>query len=120
MKVIAIPTQEISMIVQEKLFELGYEWLSKNKTFFKYPVDDNGKETYICLHEEKKLSHCNRDYYLKEFPEIYEEITMYDLFQMKSDTIELTNKNGEVMQIPRKSLEDLIKIGRFLNEQSCI
>jgi len=113
-KVIAIPTQEISMIVQEKLFELGYEWCD-GKIFKKYPVENHGKETYLCLNEDKLLTYCDKSY-LEENSDDYEKITMHDLFQMESDTIELTTKDGEVIEISRKSLEGLRKLNDKLTK----
>jgi len=92
--------------VQEKLFELGYSWCGGGKTVQGY----YGKETYLCLNGDKTLGYCYRSWFLEECPEIYEEITMYDLFQMESDTIELTTKDGEVIEISRKSLEGLRKL----------
>jgi len=109
-KVISIPTWEISGIVQEKLFELGYKWRNDRKTFFDIPVEIYGKKTYLSLNEDKTIRYCYRDLCLKECPERYEEITMYDLYQMKSDTIELTTKDGEVIEFSRKSLEGLKKL----------
>jgi len=107
-KVISIPTQEISRIVQEKLFELGYTWCGKK--IFLYLYCD--KETYLCLNENKMLGYCSSNWCLKRYPNEHEEITMYDLFQMEkeSDTIELTTKDGEVIEISRKSLEGLRKL----------
>lgn len=101
-KVIAVPTQEISKIVQEKLFELGYTWGHHRGQISSYdPANVFGKEAYIALYHNKYLRCNTKNFYINPHSEDYEEITMYDLFQMKKDTVEVTIKvSGKEIKEP--------------------
>ncbi len=89
-KAISTPTQEISRIVQLALFDLGYYWLEldyfKNETFegkvFSVsPVHQGKSDTYIILEMDRRLGHGSR-WWIKSQEDEYEEITMWDLWDM--------------------------------------
>ena len=112
-KVIAVPTEEIRRIVQEKLFELGYKWYWGGKNYSDFSsITDNSENTYIAFYNDKILTGNYRKHYLEEYKDKFEEITMWDLYQMEpiKDTVKLTSEKGEIIEISKKSLEGLKKL----------
>ena len=79
-KVIAVPTQEISKIVQEKLFELGYEWPDDKKKITVYPNRCYGISACFFIYPKEAYLMCGSR--PKNWDD-EQEITLYDLWQMK-------------------------------------
>lgn len=100
-KIIAVPTQEISEIVQKRLFELGYEWESLGKIFNDVPVRYEDKKAFISIEKNKTLKYDSIDFYV-DYPHDFKEITMYELYQMKlEENVEVTVKvNGKISNKP--------------------
>jgi len=112
-KIIAIPTQEISEIVQKKLFELGYYWDCHKSKIQTSPNNNYRENTYLQICKNDELVYADREYYFEDdSDEDVVEIDMYDLYQMKpiNDSVVLTTEDGQKVEISRKSLEELKKL----------
>ena len=109
--VIAVPTQEISEIVQKKLFELGYRWVYGGD--IEVREMQYGKEEYIAIHNDKTLMHNVQVCYLEDHKDIFYEITMYDLYQMEAEEKKVSIKievNGKPVD-GKLSLETARNLG---------
>lgn len=104
-KIIAIPTQKISSIVQQKLFDLGYQWCNGETSIDNNPNQKYKHNAYINL-GNKNMAYGSRYFYLVESAEYYIEITMYDLFQMETDKVSITCE-GKTIKISRESAKAL-------------
>lgn len=96
-KIIAVPTQEISEIVQKRLFELGYYWETDDRNVRAYPNNYYGINSYIRICNDGELYYANRKCYFETHRGEHEEITIYDLYQMKpvNNSVVLTTEDGQ-------------------------
>ncbi len=110
-KAIAVTTTEISRIVQEKLFDLGYRWNPNQEEYFDYVVKEHGTEGYIIMNGDGSLANAPKKFIMAN-TKVYKEISMYDLFHMEkiegNVSVILAGKKRQISYTSAKAL-NLIK-----------
>lgn len=90
---IAVPTQELSEIVQRRFFELGVGWEEPyGMTVCSDPTDSH-KEYACIVFEGNKIEYATRDYCISDLG--YREITLHDLWNAKPVQDRWVPKVGE-------------------------
>lgn len=110
-KIISVPTQEISEIVQKKLFNLGYSWLYYDKDLMNVQFN-YGTDTYICITANGIIGYGRLTDYINSLDRKYDIIDLNDLWHMKPfKKNNLSIKiNGKEITVPM-SLETAKELG---------
>ena len=89
-KVIAVPTEKISKLVQKELFNLGYRWNPDNREYFAYVVEEHETRGYIIMNKDGSLANAPKKF-VSERKKEYKEISMYDLFNTEKPVAIVTS-----------------------------
>lgn len=71
---IHIHSEEQSILVQERLFELGINWYGRKE--INYDLFQKSQENLMFSVEIKQIGWCNKEWYLEEAPEHYTEFVV--------------------------------------------